>query len=389
MRGTSTQHRHQLKADVNVAFINENTLGHASYLVPFVQALHAHPELGVEPHLIDATPLPKSLALRANFSVRGLRKWGLDFHNARWRLTVSRHVHEQLMALRARKSIDAVVVNTQSVALGLADVARELPVLVWHDATFAQLARTRWFAPNAPSRLFLPLTSAPVRSRERQLFRAAHHFLPWSETVRQSLLKDYQIPVEKISLLPPSLAPPPRRRKIKPEKTRPQILFVGGDFARKGGPLLLECFRNHFSDHCELHLVTQSGIPPEPGVLVHRGLTAQSEAWRERWRRADVFVFPSTLETFGIVLVEALAYEVPVIAAEVGAAREILANGAAGWLLPDTRPTSLTAAINEVLRNPLTAQTRVQAGRLSVEKFHNLDTNAAALAGWLRKAASF
>ena len=345
---------------MNVAFINENTLGHASYLVPFVQALRARLELDVEPYLIDATPLPKSLALRANFSVRGLRKWGLDFHNARWRLTVSRHVREQLAALRARQSIDAIVVNTQSVALGLCDAARELPVFVCLDATFAQLAKTRWFAPNAPSRLFLPLTSAPVRAREKRLFRVTHRFLPWSETVRQSLLKDYQIPAEKISLLPPSLTPP-RRAKNKLEKSRPQILFVGGDFARKGGPELLECFRNHFSDRCELHLVTQSEIPPEPGVFVHRGLTAQSEAWRERWRQADVFVFPSTLETFGIVLVEALAYEVPVIAAAVGAARDILAKGTAGWLLPDTRATSLTAAINEVLRDPLAAQIRVQA----------------------------
>jgi len=371
---------------VNVAFINENTLGHASYLVPFVQALRARPEWGVEPHLIHATPLPKSLALRANFSVRGLRKWGLDFHNARWRLTVSRHVRDQLTALRARKSIDAVVVNTQSVALGLSDAARELPVLVCLDATFAQLARTRWFAPNAPSRLFLPLTSAPVRARERQLFRVAHRFLPWSETARQSLLEDYQIPAERISLLPPSLTPPPRRRRNKAAKARPQILFVGGDFVRKGGPLLLECFRNHFATRCELHLVTQSDVPPEPGVQVHRGLAAQSEDWLERWRQADVFVFPSTLETFGIVLVEALAYEVPVIAAVVGAAREILADGAAGWLLPDDRPTSLVAAIQEVLRDPLAAQVKVQRGRAQVEVNYNLDTNAAALAGWLRNA---
>ncbi len=370
---------------MNVAFINENTLGHASYLVPFVQALRERPELGVEPHLIDATPLPKALALRANFSVRGLRKWGLDFHNARWRITVSRHVSNQVAALRARQSIDAVVVNTQSVALGLSDVARELPVFVCLDATFAQLARTRWFAPNAPSRLFLPLTSTPVRARERKLFRVAHHFLPWSETVRQSLLKDYQIPAEKISLLPPSLTPPPRR-KHKPVNARPQILFVGGDFARKGGPLLLECFRNHFAGRCELHLVTQSEIPPEPGVFVHRELAAHSEGWQERWRQADVFVFPSTLETFGIVLVEALAFEVPVIAAAVGAARDILANGAAGWVLPDDRPTSLVAAIHEVLRDPQAAQAKAQRGRARVELLYDLDINASLLAGWLRNA---
>ena len=99
------------------------------------------------------------------------------------------------------------------------------------------------------------------------------------------------------------------------------------------------------------------------------------------------FVFPSTLETFGIVLVEALAYEVPAIAAEVGAAREILGGGAAGWLLPDDRAASLTATLNEVLHHPVAAQARVRAGRARVEQFYDLDTNAAALAGWLRNAS--
>ena len=150
---------------------------------------------------------------------------------------------------------------------------------------------------------------------------------------------------------------------------------------------MVECFRRHLAGRCELHLVTHSEIPPAPGVFIHRGLTAQSEAWQERWRQADVFVFPSTLETFGIVLVEALAYEVPTIAAEVGAAREILADGAAGWLLPDASATSLAAAINQVLHDPLAAQARAQVGRQRVEQFYNLDTNAAALAGWLRQAA--
>ena len=74
---------------MRVAFINENTLGHASYLVPFVRQFEARPDLGIEPQLINATPLPPALERRANFTVRGLRKFGLDFHNARWRLTVA------------------------------------------------------------------------------------------------------------------------------------------------------------------------------------------------------------------------------------------------------------------------------------------------------------
>src|ERR1700730_7589617 len=115
---------------MDVAFVNENTLGHASYLLPFVNELRRRPELNVVPHVIDATPLPPALLGKANFSVRGLRKWGLDFNNHRWRMTVSEYVRGQIDRLRARTQIEAVVANTQSVALELGDLADDVPVFV-------------------------------------------------------------------------------------------------------------------------------------------------------------------------------------------------------------------------------------------------------------------
>lgn len=374
---------------MNVAFINENTLGHASYLLPLVRALGTRPELGILPHLINATPLPARLERWANSSMRGLRRWGLDFHNARWRLTASRHARNEVQALRSRVPVESIVVNTQSVALGLTDIALEIPVLVCLDATFELLARSRWFAPNAPSRWLLPLTIAPLRARERTLFERAQCLLPWSELARQSLLQDYQLPERKVVLLPPSVALPPRRSSITARpKIRPQILFVGGDFRRKGGPLLLECYRKHFASRCDLHIVTQADVAPEPGVCVHKGLAAESAAWKERWEQADVFVFPSTLETFGIVLLEALAFEVPVISAEVGAAREILAGGQAGWLLSPCTVESLRESIEAVICNPGLARGRTEFGRRKVEEEFNLGSHVARLAECLHKAKS-
>jgi glycosyltransferase involved in cell wall biosynthesis len=368
---------------MEVAFINENTLGHASYVLPFVQTFRDRPELGIHPHLINATPMPDPLERRANRSIRGLRRWGLDFQNARWRLTVSRFVREQLDTLRAQQPIAAVVVNTQSVALALTDVARELPVFVCLDATFAQLARSRWFAPNAPSRWFLPMTLAPLRGRERELFQCASRLLPWSASVRQSLLDDYRLLSVKISVLPPSIHLGPPRSGQKAAEARPQLLFVGGDFRRKGGPLLLECFRQHFAGRCELHLVTQTTVPGETGVFVHRGITPHSPAWRERWEQADVFVFPSTLDTFGIVLLEALAFQVPVVSADVGAAREILDDGEAGWLLPELSPTALGEAITEVLDHPQVAWAKADKGHKRVGHVYDLCANTQKLAAWL------
>ena len=371
---------------MHVVFINENTLGHASYLLPFVAHLEQHPELGIHPRLLNATPLPEPLRARADRTIVGLRRFGLDLHTARWRRLVSRHVRHQLDELRRQHRVDAVVVNTQSVALALADLAPQLPLFVCLDATFAQLARSRWFAPNAVSRALLPMTLSPIRGRERTLFRAAHKLLAWSEPVRQSLLTDYRIAPDRIAILPPSLEIPPRREPQRPAHRRPQLLFVGGDFRRKGGLVLSETFRMHFAGSCDLHLVTHSTLREEPGVFIHHGVLAQSAEWRHRWEEADLFIFPSTLETFGIVLLEALAFQVPVISADIGAARAILENGAAGILLPEVTRPALAREIKAVLAHADHARTRADHGWHHVRDHFNLDTNTRYLATWLHAA---
>lgn len=368
---------------MNVAFLNENTLGHKAYLPAFARAFRARPELGITPFQLDVTPLPGDAERRANYSMPLLRKCGLDFANARWRLAVSRHARRLVEELQSRQPLDALVVNTQSVGLCLADMGTKIPLFVCLDATFEQLARSPWFAPNTATRLLLPLTLAPLRQRERDLFQAARRLLPWSQPARESLVKDYGLPVTRIQNLPPSIDLPPRAEAIRPAKSRPQILFVGGDFRRKGGPLVLECFHQHFASTCELHLVTQANLPAEPGVFVHRNIVPHSAAWQERWEQADVLVFPSALETFGIVILEAMAFEVPVITSDAGAARQLTRNGTTGWLLESLDVPGLARTINQVLNQPAQTRVRVTAARLVVEQEYNLAVNAERLGGWL------
>lgn len=370
---------------MNVAFLNENTLGHTSYLPRFAEELARRPELGVVPRVLDALPLPAHLRRLGDTSIRGLRKFGLDFHGTRWRLATSRHLREQLDRLRQQEPVNAVVVNTQSMGLELGGLPRELPVFVALDATFTQLARSPWFAPNAPSRWLQPLTLRGLFRRERALFARTTKFLPWSEPVAESLRRDYAVAPERIAILPPSLNLPPRC-ELRAANVRPQLLFLGGDFFRKGGPLLCECHARFFADRCDLHLVTQSEVAAGPGVFVHRGVKAGSEAWLRRWREADVFVFPSRLETFGIVLLEALAFEVPVVASDTGAARSILGEGDFGRLLSGLTVETLRAALEEVLADPSAARTKAQRGLASFGQNYELGTNTARLAGWLRSA---
>lgn len=372
-----------------VAFVNENTLGHGSYLPRFVAELERRPELGIAPRLVNATPLPPGLQRRADFSVRGLRKFGLDFHVARWRRTVSAHARHQIDELRRRERLAAIVVNTQSVALDLADLAAEIPVVVCLDATFAQLARSGWFRMNAVAGWFLPLTLAPIRSRERRLLAAARRLLAWSAPVRDSLLREYGARPERVEILPPSLdlSRLPRPASDRPPNPRPRLLFLGGDFRRKGGAILLDAYRARLAGTAELHLVTQSDIPSEPGVFVHRGIETGSPAWFEQWSKADVFVFPSRLETFGIVLVEALAFRVPVVASTSGAATDLLENGRTGTLLPRLSASTLGETLAQLLADPEPARARAALGRARVERDFDLHLNTERLARWVSESS--
>ena len=63
----------------------------------------------------------------------------------------------------------------------------------------------------------------------------------------------------------------------------------------------------------------------------------------EHYASADVFVFPSLTDTFGNVLLEALACGVPVAAFNVMGPKDVVANGAAGILGDDLKEASLAA----------------------------------------------
>lgn len=78
----------------------------------------------------------------------------------------------------------------------------------------------------------------------------------------------------------------------------------------------------------------------------------------------DLFVFAAKPdEGFGIALAEAMAAGVPIVATDVGACREILADGQCGLLVPPANPAALAKGILDVLSDTGAAQSRGAAGR--------------------------
>lgn len=75
----------------------------------------------------------------------------------------------------------------------------------------------------------------------------------------------------------------------------------------------------------------------------------QGEELASAYASADAFVFPSTTETLGMAMIEALASGLPVIAARTGATGEVVGDGETGILYDPDSDASLAAAIREVV----------------------------------------
>jgi glycosyltransferase involved in cell wall biosynthesis len=143
-----------------------------------------------------------------------------------------------------------------------------------------------------------------------------------------------------------------------------RVLFVGGDFTRKGGDTLLEV-ASLLAEDIEVDIVTRDPVSPQPGVRIHRA-EANTPELRSLYARADLFVLPTRAECFGIATVEAMASGLPVIVGDVGGARSIVQEGVNGWLIPPDRE-GLSVALHSALANRQRLAAMGAAGRRRTE----------------------
>jgi len=110
------------------------------------------------------------------------------------------------------------------------------------------------------------------------------------------------------------------------------------------------------------------GLASDIGVRDHvifAGGTTTSELL-EWMSESDVFVFPSLSEGFGLAILEAWAFGLPVVASRAGAIPEVVEHGRTGLLVPPGDPTALADGINALLSDPVLARRLANAGRDSL-----------------------
>jgi L-malate glycosyltransferase len=80
------------------------------------------------------------------------------------------------------------------------------------------------------------------------------------------------------------------------------------------------------------------------------------------YRRMDVFVLPSLLEGFGIVLLEAMAAGIPVVATNIHGIKEVIVDGKSGILVPPKNPEAIAKAVTSIIEDPQLSKDLVDGG---------------------------
>jgi glycosyltransferase involved in cell wall biosynthesis len=224
----------------------------------------------------------------------------------------------------------------------------------------------------------------PLRERvkTRLLYQAsarrADLVITVSESSKRDIVSFYGVPPEKVEVIPlgvePSFRPLPdprvhaRVRVANVGSDRPLILFVGKLTRRRNIPHLIEAFARLRRESGVPHALLLIGantaghdlarLSAGHGVahdVFHREFATHDELV-EIYNAADVFVYPSSYEGFGIPVLEAMACGIPVVTLANSAFLEF-ASGA--FLCRDGSPRELYAGMKEVLSSePLRARLR-------------------------------
>jgi starch synthase len=289
----------------------------------------------------------------------------LTFHPRRRRWTERFYFMGRLsLNARSRNSARAVRETTEPFDFAVQMFGlfhtRGAPYVLYIDNT-AELSRRYWPA-------WTPLEGRPLErlyAWERRLYGGALHIFAQGSPHAESVVSFYGVPEGQVSVvggganfhpLPP----------LGSEPREPVVLFVGGEWHRKGGDVLLEAFRR---------------------VREMLGRIDDRERLADLYRRSAVYCLPSRYDPYGLSVSEAMCYGLPCVVTRVGALDEVVLDGETGLVVPPENPEALAGALERLLADPALTERLGRAGRERVEQHQNWDAVVDRMAPALQRAA--
>jgi glycosyltransferase involved in cell wall biosynthesis len=195
-----------------------------------------------------------------------------------------------------------------------------------------------------------------------------------STATAQTLVERYGLPAAKVRTVSLCVPPPPESNGTLTLAGDPALLFVGGNFYRKGVDTLIRSLTvvRETRPGVHLHVVGRDRAQPRLeslartlGVAVTLHGAVEPERVAAMMRAADQFVMPSRREALGLVFLESAAAGLPVIAGERGGVRDLITHGESGLLVPPEDVDALARAILDLAADPALRE-RLVAGARSV-----------------------
>jgi glycosyltransferase involved in cell wall biosynthesis len=239
-------------------------------------------------------------------------------------------------------------------------------------------------------RAYKPLVLGPV-------LRAAASVVVFTAEQRAAVVAQYGLDPARVAVLPNGVHHAFFRAGQRLLHEKPRLLFVGRLSVQKNIPLLLQAL-DGVSERFETTLV---GDGDQGRVLratadrlrlrnVRFHGRADGAELRALYAGADVFVLPSEREGMPLVLLEALAAGLPIVATDIPGNRDVVRPGRTGLLVPPSDPARLRQALLEVTGDAQRYRRMSEAARASAARyswtsvgaeFERLYAQAASLAG--------
>jgi glycosyltransferase involved in cell wall biosynthesis len=278
----------------------------------------------------------------------------------RWNTGYAFDVHSRHLGATLGALAPAPEVVLQNGALFTPGLPARLPYVLLLDHTRA-LAEASPAYPRAGVRA--PPRYGPAwLSRERACYQEAAAIAAFSEHVARSLVRDYGVPRERITLVGAGANVAPER-PVRADDGE-TVLFVGREFARKGGTILLDAFERLRRRRPRARLlVAGPSRPLELPAGAEQVGPVPYDRLEALFARATVFAMPTLWEPFGLAFLDAMACGVPCVGTAIEAVPEIVEEGRTGLLVPPGDPVALADALDALLGDPARAREMGAAGR--------------------------
>ncbi|MEL7067688.1 MAG: glycosyltransferase family 4 protein [Cyanobacteria bacterium J06581_3] len=245
----------------------------------------------------------------------------------------------------------------------------DLPIAFYQTAQAIQIQEAKRFPEYTPA---LQATREPAWKLERKAaeVKLADHIFVASSFTKQSLLS-VGIDESAITVIPYG-SPIDYFQPQSQLGDTFRALFVGRVGPRKGVHYLLQAWKSLNLTNAELLMVGVNEFPEHTVAINganYRHIPSVSHyTLNQYYNSASVFVFPSLVEGFGLVLLEAMACGIPIITTPNTAGPDIITDGVEGFIIPIRDVAALKAKLEWCYQNPQAVAEMGKAARKKAEQ---------------------